>query len=567
VARLCAEVRLRPLTGRVLVGRGFDELDRVGRFLAPRLGDMRPPEGVADLDRALARLARAIDGRERIGVFGDYDVDGITTAAVLASGLGALGAGVLAEAADRFSGYGLSPERAARFADAGCTLLVTGDCGTSDVAAIQFLRQRAVDTIVIDHHQVPSGASPAYALINPHRSDDAFPFKGLASCGLGFYMIAALRTRMRAAGDERAVRFDPRSLLDLVALGTIADVVPLVDENRILVAAGLRAVGQGARPGIRALTQVAEIAEGSAIDAQDVSFRLAPRLNAAGRLGSAQVALDLLLSPDADTAARLARDLDDLNRKRQQIQEDVLGHALADAEARMGVALPPAALVVAGQGLHLGVVGIVAAKLVDRFGVPAIVVGLDGQSGRGSARTVPGFNLYRALSACGAHLLAYGGHAMAAGLTISTGAVDAFRDAFVAQAQAFRDGLGRPGPFAVDAVAGLAELDLAGALELVRLAPFGCANAEPLIALRGVTATSTRVVGKGHLALTLSQGRAFADAIGFGMAEQGPGDGQDLDVIGIPEISVWRGERRARFRVKRFVMSPAPAIDQDVRAE
>ena len=270
---LAGELKLRPLTARILVGRGIDSPDVAARFLTPRLADMRRPDGMADLPRALDRLAGALQAGETIGVFGDYDVDGVTTAATLATALRAFGGRVVARAASRHAGYGLGVDDVARFAADGCRLLVTGDCGTSDHEALAAARARGLDVIVIDHHEVPTGETAAYALINSRRPDDGFPFKGLASCGVAFYLAAALRTRLGSS-------FDPRELLDLVALGTIADLVPLVDENRILVAAGLKVLSARKRPGVAALVARAELDDGP-ITAHDVAFRLTPRLNAA----------------------------------------------------------------------------------------------------------------------------------------------------------------------------------------------------------------------------------------------------------------------------------------------
>ena len=543
VAALAAEVGVGRLTAAILLGRGFGDAARAARFLAPRLADLRRPEGMADLDRTLERLALALAQGQRIAVFGDYDVDGVTTAAILATTLRALGGDVIARVASRRAGYGVGPDDVARFAEEGCRVLVTGDCGTSDHEALALGRERGVDTIVIDHHQVPSGESPAFALINPHRTDDRFPFKGLASCGVAFYLAGALRTRLGAD----ATRFDPRDLLDLVALGTVADLVPLVDENRILVAAGLRVASARKRPGLRALAALARIAAEDPITAEDVSFRLAPRLNAAGRLGEAQLALDLLLADDDPSADRLAEELDERNRQRQVIQEQVWTEALAACEPYETAA----ALVVGAEGWHAGVVGIVAAKLVEKFARPAVVIAFEAGVGRGSARTIPGFNLYEALVGCAPHLSRFGGHAAAAGMSLTIDRLEAFRGEFVARAERRLGAYDRP-PVMVDAVVDLGELDARAAEELGRLGPFGAANAQPLFALAGVTAQSTRLVGQGHLQITLSHRGATGDAIAFGMADRDPGRGACVDLVASAELDTFRGNRRTRLKVKHL---------------
>src|SRR5262245_35230358 len=502
-------MRIRPLTARLLVARGIAEADLAARFLAPRLADLRPPDGMADLPRALDRLAAAIAAGETIGVFGDYDVDGVTTAAILTSALRAFGARVVARAASRHAGYGLGVQDVQRFAADGCRLLVTGDCGTSDHDALRAARTSGIDAIVIDHHELPEGETAAYALVNSRRPDDAFPFKGLASCGVAFYLAAALRTRL-------ASPFDPRDLLDLVALGTIADLVPLVAENRILVAAGLQRLSARGRPGLAALAIRAEL-DGGRITAHDAAFRLTPRLNAAGRLGDAQLALDLLLAGDAD-AERLAGELDDQNTERQRVQELVWIEALAQATAQVEE-YAPAALVVGAEGWHPGVVGIIAARLVDRFARREIAMGFRVGEGGGAGRTVAGVNLFDALARCARHLTKFGGHAGAAGMSLVFAELDGFRAAFAAEA-ARQLGASPPATaLAVDAEVTLRDLDIGFTEELARLAPFGVANREPLFALTGVTARTTRVVGKDHLQLTLDHGGATGEAIAFGFAE------------------------------------------------
>lgn len=547
VARLQSQLRLRRLTAHVLAVRGIEDLDAASRFLSPRLADLRPPTGIADLDRALDRIVAAMAAGEKVGVFGDYDVDGITTAAILTITLRELGMRVVPRVAKRATGYGLSPETANRFCDEGCSLILTGDCGTSDGDAILAARQRGVDLIVIDHHHVPSGESPAYALLNSHRPDDDFPFKGLASCGVAFYLVAALRSRLRSAGHQGAERLDVRDLLDLVALGTVADLVPLREENRILAAIGLRELSALRRPGLRALAELSGIEPGQ-VGATEVSFRLAPRLNAAGRLGDAQVALDLLLATETADGQRLARELDDLNRERQKIQETIWIEALHAAEERP----EDAALVLGGEGWHQGVVGIVAAKLVDRFHKPAVVVGFKNHVGRGSARSSGGLDLYGALETCRKHLLVFGGHAAAAGVELCWENMDAFRASFVRAALRHRELQPSESLVEVDAAVQLSELDVGQTEELERLAPFGNANPQPTFAISDVVTRATRIVGTSHLQLTLASGATVNDAIAFGMADRDPGEGARLDVVGIAEVDRYRGVRRSRLRLKEL---------------
>jgi len=547
---LAAGLGTRGLTARILAARGYSTLEKATRFLSPRLADLRAPDGMADLGVAIDRIVRAVQKGEKVAVFGDYDVDGLTTAAILTLLLRALGLDVLVRMAKRASGYGFSPVDANELKARGCTLVLTGDCGTSDHDAVSFCRQNDIDVIVIDHHHVPSGETHAFALLNSHRHDDAFCFKGLASCGVAFYLAAAVRTRLRQQGHPKADALEPRSWLDLVALGTIADLVPLTDENRILVAAGLRELSSLRRPGIAALAEIANLSVGN-LGTTDISFRLAPRLNAAGRLGDSQLALDLLLAPDRVTANRLAADLDQLNRERQAIQEKIWSEAVAAAERFQG----DPALVLGAEGWHQGVVGIVAAKLVEKFQRPVVVVGFTQGQGRGSARTLGGFDLYQGLSACSEHLTLFGGHPMAAGVSLDEAKLPAFRQAFVAAARSHFVSTPRDEQLEVDAVARLSDIDMTQAEELMRLAPFGNANLEPLIVIPGVVARSTRVVGTSHLQLTLAHDGVVSDAIAFGMADRDPGQGTRLDVIGTAEVDQFRGQRKIRLRVRHLLRS------------
>jgi single-stranded-DNA-specific exonuclease len=546
--KLAASLGVRGLTARILALRGCLTDQAARRFLSPRLTDLRPPEGMADLNIAIERIVQAVRKGEKVAVFGDYDVDGLTTAAILALTLRALGLDVVARMAKRSSGYGFSPGDATAFMAQGCSLVLTGDCGTADHEAIELCRAAAIDVIVIDHHHVPKGETRVFALLNSHRPDDKFCFKGLASCGVAFYLAAAVRSHLRSLGDARCDALEPRAWLDLVALGTIADLVPLTDENRVLVTAGLRELSALRRPGVAALAEIASLT-GEEIGTTDVSSRLAPRLNAAGRLGDAQLALDLLLAGDREAAKRLAADLDDLNRRRQAVQERIWSEAVVAAQEFQG----EPALVLGAEGWHQGVVGVVAAKLVEKYRRPTVVVGFEQGRGKGSARTHGGFDLCQGLASCREHLTLFGGHPAAAGVSLDQANLGSFRAAFVAAARRHFESVPRDDCIEVDAVAKLSELDLRQAEELMRLAPFGSANAEPLIAIPGVMVRSTRVVGASHLQLVLEDGNTVADAIAFGMADRDPGQGACIDVIGMAEVDRYRGQRKIRLRLRHLL--------------
>ncbi len=552
--RLARELSLLPATARCLVSRGLDDAARAGAYLTPRLSDLRPPAGMAGFAQAVDRLGRALRAGETVGIFGDYDVDGVTATAVLTTFLRGIGGKVVPRVARRDAGYGFGEEAAAWFAAAGCRVVVTVDCGTSDHPAILLLRARGIDTIVVDHHQVPPQAEhPAFALLNPHRADSRYPFRGLASVGLAFFLAAAMRSALRAAGwfASRAEP-DPRDLLDLVAVGTIADLAPLTDENRILVQAGLRELGRRRRPGLAALLDVAGVPADRPLVEADIGWKLGPRLNAPGRLGDAEPALSLLLAETPAEAAAAVTVCDDANTRRRALQEQMVEEALVEAEA----AGDHAAIVVARLGWHPGVAGIVAAKLVDKLKKPAAVIALgENGEGRGSVRTTGGFDVYRALAACRDKLVRYGGHAQAAGLTVAADNVAALREGFAALAEAERR---EAAGLDVDAVTQLGEVTGRLAEEIASLAPFGPGNAAPVLAAPGALVRESRRVGDGsHLKLTLECGlHATAHAaIGFRLGELDPGVGATVDVAYRPELSEWRGERRLELNVCAILRS------------
>jgi single-stranded-DNA-specific exonuclease len=568
VQRLARSLRLRDVTARCLVARGIGDLETAQAFLAPRLNGLRRPEGAAAMAGfavAADRLTAAVLRNERIAIFGDYDVDGVTTCALLTSFLRGCGAQVVPRVARRDEGYGFCAAAAAELLAQQPGLLITGDCGTSDAEVIRSVRDRGVDVVVVDHHTVPSAGEvhPALALVNPYRADSSFPFRGMASVGISFYLAAAVRTRLRAEGwFATHPEMDPRDLLDLVAVGTIADLVPLSGENRILTTAGLRLVAERRRPGLAALMAVAGIEVGGdrPIDEKTVSWKLAPRLNAPGRLGDAAPALELLLAGADDAPAR-AQAIEEVNTRRRELQDRMVEEAFAAAGDD-----PGPAVVVASETWAPGVVGIVAAKLVDRFARPAFVIAVDPATGigRGSARSAGGVDLYRALGQCAPLLERWGGHAAAAGLTMRTsdgdvqGTIDRLRAALGTAVLA--EGSGKVERAAVDAEVQLADVDERLVEELGTLAPFGQENPPPLLLGRGLVVRSTRKVGDGsHLKLELGcpATRTTRGAIAFGQGADDPGEGARVDVLFTPVRSTWMGSSRVELEVKRIVAPDA----------
>jgi single-stranded-DNA-specific exonuclease len=552
VDRIAGALRVRPATARCLVARGVVEPSDAQGFIDPRLAALRPPSGLAGLSLAVERIAHAVERGERIGVFGDYDVDGITTAALLTSFLRAAGAQVECAVARRDAGYGFTVEAVNDFVARGCKVVVTGDCGTSDLTAIEAAVARGLEVIVVDHHTVPSARSahPAFSLVNPYRADSTFPFRGMASVGLGFYVAASVRTELRDRGYFRSrPEPDVRDLLDLVALGTIADLVPLAAENRILTALGLRRLQSRTRPGIAALLASAGVEPDREIDARMIAWKIAPRINAPGRLGAAEPSLSLLLA-QTDTAAERAQALEAANTERRSIQDRVMDEALA----MIGDADPGPAVVIAGEGWPSGVVGIVAAKLVDRYQRPAFVIGIDRDSGvgRGSARTCAGINLYEALATAAPMLDRFGGHAAAAGFTIKRDAVPGLVEALGGAVTRLAEGSGPvPQGREVDAEVKLGEVDERLAQELAGLGPFGQENPAPLLVTRGARVKEVRRVGNGsHLKLTLEDEQNIVrSAIGFNLGERLVEHGMRLDVAFVPTISTWQGRRSAELEV------------------
>jgi len=514
---------------RSLVARGFSTVQSADAYLAPRLDSMTDPFALDGMAAAVERIRKAVESGERIAIYGDYDADGVTSTALLVQVLTRLGGDVRPFLPNRFDeGYGLTEEGLDHcLADTQSRLVITADCGSGSAAAVRIAAARGVDVVVTDHHELHGEVAPGVAVVNPKRGADA-RLSPLAGVGVAFKLLHGLVKVMRDGGSERARALDLRESLDLVAVGTVADVALLTGENRTLVRAGLARLNRSPSVGLRALLRRASVRP--PVDVRQLGFVVGPRLNAAGRLADVgpEESLSLLLAASDTEAAPFADRLEKANETRRRVEESVLSEALQQVSSGP----PEGAVVAAGDGWHAGIIGIVAARLCSRFGCPTAVVSFDGEGqGRGSCRSTEGVNVVEALEVCGELLDTFGGHAMAAGFRIR-------RERLPAMAERFRAACGeqsrrtpRERVLRLDGWLGAGEAgrELMDGLE--RCEPFGPGNREPVWGMREATvAGPIRVVGERHVRFRACVGGETHGAIGFGMAEAGFAEGMTLDL-------------------------------------
>jgi len=548
--QISQELNLPQAVAEILGGLGFPDLDAVRRFLDPRLSDLTDPFLIPGMDSAVQRIWQAIDHGETIAVYGDYDVDGITSTGLLTKVLESLGAArVIPCLPSRLKeGYGLSPAALTRCMQAtNPQLLLTVDCGTNAVEAAQLAARSGLDVIVTDHHEVSGDLPSVLAIVNPKLGAPE-SLKLLAGVGVVFKLCHALVKDAKRRARSEVNHIDLRKYLDWVAVGTVADIVPLRKENRILVRHGLARLNQSESPGWKALIDVAGLRQ--AVTTRDIAFCLGPRLNAAGRISNAELALELLLTRDAGRARDIALELDGANRERQNIEAAILREAQADIDTGFN---PTShfGLVVGRLGWHPGVIGIVASRLAARYRRPAIVIAFneDG-TGRGSCRSIEGYSLLQGLEQCRDHLITFGGHDMAAGLEMEWRHLESFRMRFneIAALELRLRDLSPVQP--VHAWLDLAQVnnDLLDNLE--RLEPFGQDNPKPILAVQGVKlALAPQKVGTNHLRLTLAAGSARRSAIGFGMGDQCIPDGP-LDIAFCLQRNTYQGTDSLQLTVQ-----------------
>jgi single-stranded-DNA-specific exonuclease len=544
VATLAAELRLPVAICRLLCQRGYADVEPAKRYLRPRLDQLHDPSLLLDLDRAVERLVRAVRAGELIMVHGDYDVDGMCSTTLLLRAITAFGGRAIPFIPRRVEdGYDLSMAGVNAAMAAHAALLVTCDCGTNALAPAAAAAAAGIDVIISDHH-LPSGPLPeCLAVLNPKRPGCSYPDKDLAAVGVAFKLALAL-ARALGESDEPVYR-----MLDLVALATIADIAPLRGENRVMARYGLRRLADSPIPGLRALIRAAGI-EGKPLTAGRVGFILAPRLNAVGRLGHALRGVELLMTEDEHEAHGIARELEELNRQRQELDRGTLRAAShmvdsLDLDSTYGIVL-------AGEGWHPGVIGIVASRLVEEVCRPVVLVAIDGEEGKGSGRSIAGFDLHDALTECRDLLVRYGGHRAAAGVTVAASRVPEFAARFneVARARLTPADLVPEVKVDLDIKLSEATVDLEALLR--HFEPFGAGNATPVLAASGVRiAAPPRVMRNGHLRLRLAGDGVELDAIGWGMAGLAPrlSTSTPLEVAFRLERDEWNGESRLQARL------------------
>ncbi len=526
---LAARLRIPVVFAKILLLRGLADPARIDRFLRPRLSDISDPFRMPGMPEAVDRIWRAVDSGERIAVFGDYDADGVTSTALMVKVLGSLGADVMPCLPDRMTeGYGFTVQAAERCVKALAPgLIVTVDCGSNNEETLAVLGRHGVDVVVTDHHEIRESQARPAAFVNPHRGGEVGT-NGLAGVGVAFKVCHAILKAGRDRGHTLACKVDLRQYLDLVAIGTVADVVPLLGENRILVHNGIARLKQTGNTGLSTLLDGLALERGT-LDSYHLGYVIGPRFNAAGRLGSPESALELLLTLDAGRAAGLAKELEDVNRQRISIERETTDRARQEAER----VLDPEndrCLVIGLDNLHVGVIGLAASRLCKTYTRPSIVVSFNSDGmGKGSGRSIPGFDLAESLRACSSSLQDSGGHCAAAGLSVRREMFEDFRAMFKKVCSEKLSPADLQPVQRIDAWIELreADRDLLGALESLK--PFGEGNQSPVFAARALGIVGVpRTVKESHLKMVLAQGGAQMDAIGFGMAgreiPQGPID-------------------------------------------
>ncbi|HTM09426.1 MAG TPA: single-stranded-DNA-specific exonuclease RecJ [Verrucomicrobiae bacterium] len=546
VARLAEELNVRPLIAKLLAHRGIIEPDAARRYLSSSLrSDLPSPFLMTGMEKAAERLAQAVAAGELLCVWGDYDVDGTTGTATIICFLREIGAEPIYYIPHRIDeGYGLNMEGLKQLRERGVSVVISVDCGVSNYKEIEFAASLGLSVIVVDHHQPPEELPPAFAILNPHQRDCAFPDKGLCGAGLAFYLVIALRAKLRDLGWFKGVEPDLRTCLDVVTLGTIADMVPLKGVNRVLSRRGLEVLGGSTRPGIIALKKVAGVRDGE-VTAGQVGFRLGPRINAAGRMDAAVKVVQMLTTTSADDALKIAEELDAHNRERQATEAKVLEAALELAGDDIGGRY---SLVLGEDGWHPGVLGIVASRIVEKFHRPTVVIGFQDGQGKGSARSIRGFHMVDGLRSCADCLEKFGGHEYAGGLTVRRENFSTFAERFETIARATLAPEDLTPLLEVDAQLDFSAIGMELMKQLSALEPFGIGNPEPLFMTRGVEIADRKTINGGARFKLRHSGKTLG-AVAFGLADGLPESQAKVDIVYRLNENEWNDTYAVELRI------------------
>ena len=538
-----------PLISLILTTRNITSQAQAKNFLYSRLKDMHSPYQLPDIDKAVSRIARAIAAGEQIAIYGDYDVDGITGTALLVHFLSSLGGRVHYHIPHRIKeGYGLNSEAFQKLHGKGVTLVITVDCGSTDHEPIQRARELGIDIIVTDHHKLPDILPDANAIVNPQGNEEKGELADLAGVGVAFYLTTAIRAYLRRQGRWTSSKQpNLKKYLELVALGTLADMVPLTGTNRLLASIGLSELSRTTNFGLRALKESCGI-RGKKVSDWDVLFRLGPRLNAPGRLGNSEPALRLLLATESAEAQKLAEQLEQLNRQRQTLENQLLAEALSHIDSNEAHE-EKSALVLASPGWHKGVLGLVASRLTERFNKPTILLTQVDEIWEGSGRSVANFDLYRALARCKKHLVRFGGHRLAAGVGLAQSQLAEFHRAFEEVVKEEITAQDNQKQKKFDALVHLEEITPELMAYLERMQPYGVGNPEPVFCCRDFQVEDSQILKGSHWRLRLRQGKVRLAGIGFNLLEFDKSSPLPQFLLFSPRWNHWHGERRLQLHI------------------
>lgn len=530
------------LLARVLLNRGVDTDEKVKKFLHPELSDMYDPFLLKDMDVAVDTILKSIENKEKITIYGDYDVDGITSITVLTKFLNSVGVETSYYLPNRLEeGYGLNNKAIDKLKASGTSLMITVDCGISAYEEIEYAKSLGLKVIVTDHHECPEKLPNTIAVVDAKRQDDTYPFSSLAGVGVTFKLVQALAMKMNLPKESYF------KYLDIVCLGTVADIVPLVDENRVIVKYGLECVKKTENIGLKELLKLSGYTK---IDSSAISFGVAPRINACGRMGEAELALKLLLTNDEAEAQIIANKLQEMNKERQDVEKRIMEEAIQIIERDK--LYEDSAIVVGSENWHHGVIGIVASKITEMYYKPSILVCFDGEDGKGSGRSIDGFDLHNALGKCTDYLQKYGGHEMAIGLTLKKSSFADFRKKLneIAKAEIAEDAM----PIVkVDSEITAREISIKTIKSLELLEPYGEANSAPIFVYRNIKVDSIRTLSNDkHLKLNVKDGNAIFDAIAFNMGNKKDEIrmGDKVDILHYLEVNRYNGLEKIQLNVK-----------------